>query len=174
MTETSSMVNATIAQVLRGSDGSPGRRVHVVVLREAGGDRQLSIWIGEAEAVALVINLESEQMPRPMTYQFTADLLVAGGASLKEVRIGRLEGSIYYATAIVDGPTGQHSTDARPSDALNLAVITGAPVLVDADLFADSKSPWPDMQEIYPTNSTEPAAEMRQLMTGGTGTRRRD
>ena len=57
---------------------------------------------------------------------------------MREVRIDRLAGDVYYATAVVAGPTEEREVDARPSDALNLALVLGAPIRVGADVLAAS------------------------------------
>jgi bifunctional DNase/RNase len=65
-------------------------RPHVVILRERGGARELPIWVGAPAAIAMAITLESQQMPRPMTYQFAADVLDAARARVVSVRITTL------------------------------------------------------------------------------------
>lgn len=114
-------------------DEAPPRR-HVVVLGEAAGSRRLPIWIGEPEATALALHLERIAMPRPLTYAFAAEVLRAAGGELREVRVDRLEGEVFYGTAVIAGPDGEQEIDARPSDALNLAVLLGAPIRVATDV----------------------------------------
>ncbi|MDP8970326.1 MAG: DUF151 domain-containing protein [Actinomycetota bacterium] len=104
---------------------------YVVLLAEVDGDRQLPIWVGEPEATALAFALQEAELPRPMTYQFTAGVLEATGARLREARITRLAEGTYYAVVTLDGPSGTPRVDARPSDALNLAVLVDAPITVD-------------------------------------------
>jgi RNA polymerase sigma factor (sigma-70 family) len=101
---------------------------HVIFLEEEGGPRRLPIWVGAAEATTLALRLRDVELLRPGTYELAGDLLRAAGAYLREVRIVALTESIFYAEAVLgDGTT----VDARPSDALNLALVVGAPVLVD-------------------------------------------
>lgn len=107
---------------------------HFVVLEEVGGSRRLPIWIGAHEATALALHLEGVPFPRPMTYQLMANLIGAVGARLREVRIDRLAGDIFYAAAVLDGPAGTTELDARPSDALNLALVLSAPVQVAEEI----------------------------------------
>jgi RNA polymerase sigma factor (sigma-70 family) len=113
-----------------------GPRAHVVILAEVDGDRRLPIWVGEPEGTAIALHLEGVETPRPMTFAFTAAMLTATGSQLTEVRIDRLAETVFYATAVIDGPTGVQRVDARPSDALNLALIAGAPIRVAADVLA--------------------------------------
>ena len=101
---------------------------HVVFLEEEDGPRRLPIWVGAAEATTLALRLRDVELPRPGTYELAGELLRAAGAHLREVRIVALTESVFYAEAVLgDGTT----VDARPSDALNLALVAGAPVLVD-------------------------------------------
>ena len=106
-----------------------------MVLSESGGDRKLPIWIGPAEATALALSIESTETPRPITYKLAASLVTAAGASIKEIRITRLQPPVFYAIVIVDSAEGQREVDARPSDAVNLALTASAPILIDGELF---------------------------------------
>jgi bifunctional DNase/RNase len=67
---------------------------------------------------------------------------VAGG-TLREARVTRLAEGTFYAEAVVDGPGGEERVDARPSDALNLALLLGAPVQVEAAVLADAAASRP-------------------------------
>ncbi|HET7017471.1 MAG TPA: bifunctional nuclease domain-containing protein [Streptosporangiaceae bacterium] len=120
---------------IRLAQGEDGEDHHIMVLSESGGDRKLPIWIGPAEATALALSLESTETPRPITYQLAAGLVTAAGASIKEIRITRLQPPVFYAIVIVDGAEGQREVDARPSDAVNLALTANAPILIDGELF---------------------------------------
>jgi RNA polymerase sigma factor (sigma-70 family) len=102
--------------------------LHIVLLEETEGARRLPIWIPPGEAGWLAKRLRQEDHPRPDTYRFAADLLAGAGATLEEVRIVRLAETIFYAEAVLQGGA---AVDARPSDAVNLALVTGAPILVD-------------------------------------------
>jgi RNA polymerase sigma factor (sigma-70 family) len=118
----------------RTEDGTP--RHHVVILEEIDGPRRLPIWIGEAEATAMALQLEKVGNARPLTYAFVASLLEAAGGHLREVRIDRLDGNVFIATTVVDGPDGAREIDSRPSDALNLALLLSAPIHVDLAVLA--------------------------------------
>lgn len=110
------------------------------MLRERNGDRKVPIWVGPFEATAVAVSLEATEMPRPMTYQFTSDLVTTTGNRVAEVRITGLTEGIFYATVVIDGPAGAGEVDARPSDALNLALVTGSPIRVDPQLLEDPQS----------------------------------
>jgi RNA polymerase sigma factor (sigma-70 family) len=140
-TDHATFTDMRVREVRRSPDGDgdgPARR-HVIVLEEIEGDRCLPIWVGPAEATALALELEDVTPSRPLTYRFTADLLTASGARPDEIRITRLQEGIFYAVVVVATGTGAdvHEVDARPSDAINLAVVMGAPIKVDSGVFED-------------------------------------
>jgi RNA polymerase sigma factor (sigma-70 family) len=112
----------------------PGKTA--ILLDEAAGERRLCIWVGEFEATQIAFALEGTELPRPMAYQFMSALLEAAGARLAEALVTRLDDGTFYAVAVVDGPGGRREIDARPSDALNLALLTGSPILVDPEVLA--------------------------------------
>jgi len=121
------MVPVTISGVFKrtDSDAAAAEYPYIITLAETGGDRRMYAFIGHAEATALALSLNGSESPRPLTYQFTAALLAAAGGQLREIRISHLTEGIFYARAVLS--TGA-VIDARPSDALNLAAISGTPV----------------------------------------------
>ena len=118
------------------SDEDLLQRQYCMILAERGGDRLLPIWIGPAEATSLALALESAEMPRPFTYKLAAGLVEATGSRITEVKITRLLERMFYAVVVVQGPDGPREVDARPSDAVNLAVASGAPIRLDSGLFS--------------------------------------
>jgi hypothetical protein len=70
---------------------------YVIMLAETDGDRRMYIFLAHTEATALAVSLSSNEQPRPLTYQFTAALLAASGARLREIRISHLTDGIFYA-----------------------------------------------------------------------------
>jgi bifunctional DNase/RNase len=111
-----------------------------VVLDEVAGDRHLAIEIGQPEAFSLAARLGGITWPRPMTYQFVAALVQALGGRVRQVRIDRVVEETYVATMEVDGPPGVQAVDARPSDALNLAVLVGAPIFVAPEVLQEAEA----------------------------------
>jgi RNA polymerase sigma factor (sigma-70 family) len=109
-----------------------------ILLQEEAGERRLCIWVGAFEATQIAFVLEGAGLPRPMAYQFMTSLLEATGGRLAEARVTRLEDGTFYAVAVVDGPAGRHEVDARPSDALNLALLAGAPIRVDPEVLEEA------------------------------------
>jgi RNA polymerase sigma factor (sigma-70 family) len=99
---------------------------HILML--AGDGRELKIWVGAPEASAIAMLLEDVEVPRPMTHHLTAALLKAAGAAVREVRISRLADHTFYGEVVLADGT---AVDARPSDAIALALVEGVPLLVD-------------------------------------------
>lgn len=152
-----------VAEIRRSTEDDPRARKHVMILAEAGGERTLPIWIGPAEATVLALALESVETPRPFPYKLAAGLVEAAGSRVSEVRITRLHGYVFYASVIVPGPDGPREVDARPSDAVNLAVFCGVPVLLNSELFGAVHPAGAPTALLAAT--AEIAAETRQRMT---------
>lgn len=100
----------------------------VVILQDEPGRNALVIWIGRAEAYVLAAGLTKTSMPRPMTAQLTVNLLQATGTQIEEVRIEALKDEVYYAVVKIRNGNSIQELDARPSDALTLAVLMDAPI----------------------------------------------
>ena len=163
-------VEAEVIEVCRPDrPDHPLLRPHVVVLRERNGTRRLPMYTGSAEAIALACCLDAGEMPGPRIYQLAANLLAAAGSRITEVRITGLAEGVFHAVAVVEAPGGAVQVDARPSDAVNLAVLSGAPIRVDAaildDPVVDSHPEW----EQYPARLADLAAEERQRRADSQG-----
>jgi RNA polymerase sigma factor (sigma-70 family) len=125
------MIDMRLAEVrYRPAEGDQPEK-YVLLLEEQEGEGRLPIWVGAFEATAIALALHSAESARPMTFQFAASLLDAAGGRLEEARITRLTEGVFYGVAVVAGPGGSRVVDARPSDLLNLALLTGAPIRVD-------------------------------------------
>jgi bifunctional DNase/RNase len=136
-------VDMRIADVLK-APAPPG--CYIALLEERGGRRQLLIWIGGAEATSMAFRLVGMGLPaRPLSWDLAAALVEALGGRLVEVRVDRLDQGTFYATVVLDGPQGPAEADARPSDALNLALAVGTPVRVDIDVLDRATSEEPDV-----------------------------
>jgi bifunctional DNase/RNase len=110
----------------------------IVLLKEQGGDRRLPIWVGAPEAAALAIQLGGEAMPRPMTSDLLAKVIAAAGAAVERVAVNSLREETFYATIMLATGSGTKEVDARPSDALNLALRVEAPIYVASDVMEKS------------------------------------
>jgi RNA polymerase sigma factor (sigma-70 family) len=141
----------------------PDGDVHIVMLGETDGDRLLPIWVGPYEATGIAIAMTETPLPRPFTWQLTAHLLDASQATISEVQIARIEDGTFYAEIQLETRGDRRTVDARPSDAINLALAVGAPITtVEAVLTAARKH-----GERVPDHS--PEAVRRQTATDARG-----
>ena len=111
-----------------------------LVLEEVAGDRHLAIEIGWAEVFSLAAHLDGKQWPRPMTYQFVAALVQALGGRVRQVRIDRVVQRAYAATVEAEGPPGVQFGRRASSDALNLAALVQAPILVAPEVLVEAEA----------------------------------
>jgi hypothetical protein len=156
-------IEVTVA-VLKGQRADREEPDFVMMLAERDGDRALPIWIGPAEAKLLAVALESVETPRPWAYKLAAGLVEAAGSRINEVRITKLTDSVFYAVVEVESPTGVREVDARPSDAVNLAVVTGAPIRMNAELFSVPSAGASTVALRLQGATADLAAEARQRM----------
>ena len=121
----------------------------VVILQDQPGRNALVIWIGQAEAYVLAAGLTQTPLPRPMTAQLTVSLLQATGTQVEEVRIEALKDEIYYATVKIRNGDKVQEIDARPSDALTLAVLMDAPIYATEQVVQQVGIPIPEDKTLH-------------------------
>ena len=119
-------------------DETPPEVQAVVVLKEKDGERLLPIWIGEGEGTAIALQLESQKVPRPLTHDLTKSLLEAAQVKVESVAINKLVKDTFYAVVSIRTGGRASDIDARPSDAINLALRTSAPLFVEETVFGAS------------------------------------
>ncbi len=102
----------------------------IVILRDADSRLLLPIWIGIFEANAIALRLEGVETPRPMTHDLLQQALVRLGAGVERVVISDLREGTFFALIYLQTPQGALRLDARPSDAIALAVRVQAPIFV--------------------------------------------
>ncbi|HMK34140.1 MAG TPA: bifunctional nuclease family protein [Desulfomonilaceae bacterium] len=103
----------------------------VVILKEKTGERELYIWIGPVEAMALQRAINKEVFQRPLTHELLRNIMEKAGVNIEHIEIDDLRDHTYYATIYLKGTDAKLITvDARPSDSLVLASWTGVPIFV--------------------------------------------
>jgi RNA polymerase sigma factor (sigma-70 family) len=107
-----------------------------VLLKEQQGERILPIWVGLSEGNALALHLAEVATPRPMAFDFMVKLLEVSALHVDRVAITKLLDGVFYATLWVRAGAHVHEVDARPSDAINLALRMRVPLFVDPVIFA--------------------------------------
>lgn len=100
----------------------------IVLLREQDGERFLPIWVGPVEAMAISSAMEGIAPPRPMTHDLLASVLDAVGATVRRIVVTDLRDNVFFADLVVGLGGREVIVSSRPSDAIALAVRTGAPV----------------------------------------------
>jgi bifunctional DNase/RNase len=135
--EASELVEVTIQEIRSNPD--TGHRV--VILRASGDERILPIWIGPFEADAIKMALEGTQPHRPMTHDLTIRLLTSLGAQVGQVVVNNFVGDTFYAEITTTIGDQQHVVDARPSDALALAVRASVPIYVACSVMEQVSGP---------------------------------
>lgn len=103
---------------------------YVITLEETGGQRLVPIWIGVNEGNAIGLKLQDEKLPRPMTHDLMTNILKALGVKVEKVLISDLRDGTYYAVIQLIIGSKRFEIDARPSDAMALAVRGEAPIFV--------------------------------------------
>jgi len=103
----------------------------VVILREKNGARELYIWIGPVEAMALQRAISKEVFQRPLTHELLRNIIDKAGLTLEHIEIDDLRDHTYYATIYLKDTQAKLITvDARPSDSLVLATWSAVPIFV--------------------------------------------
>jgi len=108
---------------------------YVVILRGEEGQEVLPIWIGKAEANAISLALESVELPRPLTHDLIKNALEAVAAKVISVVITDLRDNTYYAKIHLSHHDAEITVDARPSDAIALALRAECPIFVAKEVF---------------------------------------
>jgi len=117
------------------------RGEQVIVLKERGGNRLLPIIIGISEVTAIKMKISGIQPPRPLTHDLLRDTIVQLGARLVRVVINKLEFNTFFAKLMLQTKEGaSEEVDARPSDAIALALRAEAPIFVADDVLTQVAS----------------------------------
>ena len=124
----------------------------IVLLKESGGSRYLPIWVGAVEASAIAYAQQGVVPPRPLTHDLLRDVLVAVGAELSQVRISALRDGVFFAELVFASGV---EVSARPSDAIALALRTGAPIVGAPAVLDEAGVELPDDEPAIPDEEVE-------------------
>jgi bifunctional DNase/RNase len=113
----------------------------VIVLKEAGGERTFPIVIGFFEAAAIDRRIKGHMMPRPMTHDLLGSVIEAMGGRLAKVVVTDLKDHTFYASLVIDRKGEEVLVDARPSDAIALAVAGSTPIYVEDHVLNEVAGP---------------------------------
>lgn len=116
-------------------------RSPIVLLRDASERRQLPIYIGQDQARAIVSALEGQAPPRPLTHDLMVNIFEELEVTLERIVIHSLQDSTFYAILTLRQGETRKEIDARPSDAIALALRTRSPIWVMEEVVADASIP---------------------------------
>ena len=124
---------------IRGLMMDPVTNMPMVVLKDIQSDALVPIWVGIFEANAIALEIEKTAMPRPMTHDLLANLIRTLDGEVRRVVITELKDDVFYALIWMEQGGELISLDARPSDALALALRTDCPIFLSAQVLRTTR-----------------------------------
>lgn len=118
------------------TQGTMGGKPYFLMLREAEGNRKLSIMVGAAEAQAILVTMRGVPVPRPLVYDVFVSTLEAFDITLREVLIYKVVDGVYYSSLVMELNGCLEHIDTRTSDAIALALRYHAPIYTIETLMA--------------------------------------
>lgn len=128
-----------IEMTIKGLMVDPITNMPIVVLRDAQGDRVLPIWVGIFEANAIALQIENITTPRPMTHDLLRDVIDTLDARVERIVVCDLKDNTFYAHIHLALDSDTRIIDARPSDAIALALRVRAPIFVEETVIDHAK-----------------------------------
>jgi len=121
-----------IEMKVRGIAVDPNLKTPAVILTDEEEKRYLPIWIGVAEATAIFIQLNEQNLPRPMTHDLLKTVIETLGAKVSKVLVNDINQNTFFARIFLEYTENgeKFDIDARPSDAIALALRTNSPIFV--------------------------------------------
>jgi len=128
-----------IEMVIKGLMVDPITNMPIVLLRDKDGQKVLPIWVGIFEANAIALQIENVSTPRPMTHDLLRNIIQDLNASVQKIVVCDLQENTFYALIYLNLNGGTVAIDARPSDAIALALRTRAPIFVEEAVIDNAK-----------------------------------
>jgi bifunctional DNase/RNase len=129
-----------IKMTVRGIALDPITNMPIIILKDPDERRALPIWVGIFEANAIALELEKVSTPRPMTHDLLKNILEGLGITVKQVIVNDLKENTFYAMIELNHNGGVITIDARPSDAIALALRVNAPIFVTEKVVTAAKN----------------------------------
>lgn len=130
MSEPNTLPNQELRVEIKGLMLDPSSNIPIIILRDTESQLFLPIWIGVFEANAIALRIEGVEPPRPMTHDLLRLVLEQLGATVEKIVISDLRESTFFALIHLRQGGQSVAVDARPSDAIALALRTEAPIFV--------------------------------------------
>ena len=129
-----------IEMTIKGLMVDPITNMPIIILRDEEGQRVLPIWVGIFEANAIALQIENIATPRPMTHDLLRNVIQDLKAAVQKVVVCDLKENPFYALIYVTVGGESVAIDARPSDAIALALRTRAPIFVEESVIDNARS----------------------------------
>ena len=129
-----------IEMTIKGLMVDPITNMPIVILRDKDGNRVLPIWVGVFEANAIALQIENIATPRPMTHDLLRNVIHDLRAEVQKIVVCDLQENTFYAMIYLELNGGTVAIDARPSDAIALALRTRAPIFVEDTVIDNAKT----------------------------------
>jgi len=137
-------MSSLVAMSVKGLMLDPISNSPIVVLRDEKDEIFLPIWVGIFEANAIALQLENVETPRPMTHDLLRTVIDTVEAKVTRIVINDLRESTFFARIFLTITARDHEIDARPSDAIALALRLSAPIFVDQSVLDQAQTLSPD------------------------------
>jgi bifunctional DNase/RNase len=135
----------------------------IVLLKTAEGNKFLPIWIGHPEAAAILMKLQSQAAPRPMTHDLLSDMLEQLDAQVVRITVTELRENTFYAQITVAKDGTEIEVDSRPSDAIALAIRAEAPIFA-ADRVIEESAIEFEGEEVDPDQLEAEVAKFKNFL----------
>ena len=129
-----------IEMTIKGLMVDPITNMPIIVLRDDAGERVLPIWVGVFEANAIALQIENVATPRPMTHDLLKNVIADLNATVQKVVVSDLKDNTFYALIHLTLNGEALAVDARPSDAIALALRARAPIFVEDNVIDHAKT----------------------------------
>ena len=129
-----------IEMTIKGLMVDPVTNMPIVILRDEASERVLPIWVGIFEANAIALQIENIETPRPMTHDLLRNVIANLNGAVEKIVVSDLKENTFYALIYVRIAEELVAVDARPSDAIALALRVSAPIYVEDDVIQNAKS----------------------------------
>jgi bifunctional DNase/RNase len=127
----------------------PQTNTPILILKDVRGEASLPIWIGILEATSIATELEKIQLPRPMTHDLIKNCFDFLNVKVERIEVCDLRDNTYYALIYLRANDQVRSIDARPSDAVAIALRTDAPIYVKEEVLSKSQDLAPAAQPVF-------------------------
>ena len=128
-----------IEMTIKGLMVDPVTNMPIILLRDSEGQKVLPIWVGIYEANAIALQIENVSTPRPMTHDLLKNVITDLKGSIRKIVVSDLKDNTFFALIYLEVNGETVAIDARPSDAIALALRARAPIFVEESVIDNAK-----------------------------------